>query len=149
MVGPERITAYDFSASWNRGTALYVKWATGHGISYPTFRVLYALSKGRSMTQKEIVEYFGMTKQTVNTVIRQLNQDGYVSLKPGSRDHREKEVSLTDAGKKYADDLLAPLLAMEERVCANIHQERLAQMNETIELFNLLFEREMEREKRL
>ncbi len=147
MKKSKQVTAYDFSAAWARGNAIYTKWTNAQNVNYPTFRVLYALSRKESLTQKEIVDYFGLTKQSVNTVIRQLREEGYVTLELGIDDRREKYIHLTATGKKYATEFLTPLLRMEERVCANIDPKRLSDMHETLELFNLLLEREMSREK--
>ncbi len=147
MKKSESVTAYDFSAAWSRGNALYTKWTLAQDVNYPTFRVLYALQRKEKLTQKEIVDCFGLTKQTVNTVIHQLKEKDYIILETGITDRREKSIQLTPSGRKYTTAFLSPLLQMEEYVCANISPERLLNMYETIELFNLLLEREMNRNK--
>ena len=132
-------------STWAQGTYLYVKWAANRGINYYELLVLYALDNYESMTQKAIGDYFGLPKQTVHNVIRSLKEEKYIILKSGRADKREKCVSLTESGKLYADKILAPLYSLEERVCKNIGEQRLIRMIETSELFNTLFESEMEK----
>lgn len=84
--------SFDYCSAWNRGTALYVQWANRHGISYPRLMVLYALMTAGEMTQKEICEGFGLVKQTVNTVVRDLKKNKYIILKAGQADRREKDI---------------------------------------------------------
>lgn len=136
---------YDFFSTWAQGTALYEEWADKNGIGSPELFVLYALYTRGELTQKEIGNSYGLLKQTVHTVIRSLRQKGYIILKQSEKDKREKFVSLTDSGMSYAKNILTPLLEMEERVYKNIGFDRLAQMQETMELFNILFEKELER----
>ena len=49
-------------------------------------------------------------------------------------------------GSEYTERALGPLFDSEERVCRNIDEERFLRMTETMDLFNLLFEKEMERD---
>lgn len=111
--------------------------------------VLYSLKTGAVLTQRQITEEIGLVKATVNTVIRDLKKRGFVILDPGRHDRREKLVLLTEQGKQYADNIIDPLLAAEERISGKIGNERMEQTIGTMELFNLLFEKELkERERR-
>lgn len=130
-------------SSWAKGTVLYTRWAAQCGIGYPELMVLYSLKTGTDLTQKQITEEVGLVKATVNTVIRDLKNRSLVILKPGRHDKREKLVFLTEKGKQYADGMIDPLLAAEERISRKIGDERMEQTIETMELFNLLFEKEL------
>lgn len=136
---------YEFYSVWAQVSALHVRWANKHEISYPELMVLYALTTMGELTQKEICEGFGLLKQTVNTVIRDLKKKGYVILELSRTDRREKLVVLTKEGKEYSNAYIEPLLHVEERVYKRIGYERIMQSQETMEMFNILFEKEMER----
>lgn len=131
------------NSAWSKSTALYVKAAAALHIGYPEMMVLYALETEGNLTQKQIAENYGMQKQTVNTVVRSLDKRGFVLLTAGKTDRREKIVSLTDSGKAYARPLLEPLRNAEDKIYRMIGEDRLRVMAETLELFNLLFEREL------
>ena len=130
-------------SSWAKGTVLYTRWAAHCGIGYPELMVLYSLKTGTDLTQKQITEEVGLVKATVNTVIRDLKNRSLVILEPGRHDKREKLVFLTEKGKQYADGIINPLLAAEERISRKIGDKRMKQTIETMELFNLLFEKEL------
>lgn len=135
-------------SSWAKGTVLYTRWAAHCGIGYPELMVLYSLKTGTDLTQKQITEEVGLVKATVNTVIRDLRNRSLVILEPGRHDKREKLVFLTEKGKQYADGIINPLLAAEERISRKIGAERMKQTIETMELFNLLFEKELKESER-
>ena len=106
--------------------------------------VLYVLDNHPGATQKAISDHAGLPKQTVNTVIRALRTEGYVTLSPASGDRREKNAVLTPAGQAYARELLEPLYALEDAVFARMGDARVQEMMHAIALFNMIFEKETE-----
>lgn len=132
-----------FNAAWAKSNSLYTKAASVLGIGYPEMMVLYALESLGALTQKEISEYFGMQKQTVHTVVSALNKQGYLVLEASREDKREKRIILTESGEKYARRIIAPLRTAEDKVYKAIGTEKIQAMCETMELFNLLFEKEL------
>ncbi|MEI3306811.1 MAG: helix-turn-helix domain-containing protein [Dysosmobacter sp.] len=60
-------------------------------MSFHTALTLYALDQDGGCTQKQIAENWMIPKQTVNTVVKDLERRGYVSLRAG-RDQKEKLV---------------------------------------------------------
>lgn len=92
---------------------LYEVWAKRNGMSYNTMMVLYALDHGET-TQKQIAQGWMIPKQTVNTVVKELERQDLVTLAPG-RDNKEKLVQFTAAGRAYVAETLAGLYQREER----------------------------------
>ena len=130
--------------AWGKGNALYSAWASDRNINSYQLFVLYAIEEHEAITQKTIAETTGLSKQTVNTVIRALKRDGYVELTDGNVDRREKLVSLTSKGVEYSAKLLEPLHEVENRVFELIGEDRVKDMMNFIQLFNTVFEKEME-----
>ena len=104
---------------WGRSDALYNRWAAAHGVNNYRLFVLYVLDNHPGATQKAIADHAGLPKQTVNTVVRALRDEGYVTLSPASGDRREKNASLTPAGQTYA-------------AARKIHEERVAAVMESL-----------------
>lgn len=102
-------------------TELYRTWAKRHGMSYNTMMTLYALGQLRKCTQKQIADEWLIPKQTVNTVIKELERLGYISFEPlpGSK---QKVVCLTESGRAYADSCLHELYEMEARALRSLGQ---------------------------
>ena len=132
-----------FNAAWAKSTALYTKAASVLGVGYPEMMVLYALETMGKLTQKQIAVNFGMQKQTVHTVVSALQKKGYLLLEASEEDKREKRIVLTESGQEYAHRTIAPLQKAEDKIYRTIGNERLRAMCETLDLFNLLFEREL------
>lgn len=130
---------------WGQANALYSLWSASKDVNYYLLFVLYTLDDQNSITQKKICTCTGLTKQTVNNVIRLLKKDGYVMLSPGINDRREKQVSLTEKGIAYSQELLTPLKELEQRVLSIMGNDRVKQMVDDISLYNTIFEKEMEK----
>lgn len=131
---------------WGQANGLYSSWAASKNLNYYLLFVLYALEGQREMTQKKICTCTGMTKQTVNSVIRSLKDKGYVELVPGHGDRREKQILLTEKGAVYSDELLTPLRELEHRVLQIMGSDRVRQMIDNITLFNTVLEKEMSKD---
>ena len=130
--------------AWGRTNALYTAWCTAAGQNQYRLFVLYAIRAHEPVTQKEIADSTGLSKQTVSTVMRALKEEELVVLRAGKSDRREKNVYLTQKGKQYAEEILAPLHQLEQRIFDIMGAERVKQMTDAITLFNLVFEKEME-----
>lgn len=132
---------------WGQTNALYSEYTASKKINYYVLFVLYTLDNHNCMTQKKICEYTGMTKQTVNSVIRELKNKEYITLSSGLEDKREKEVILTERGSKYAKEVLTPLYELESNVFNLIGKERVNKMIEILTLFNTVFENKLKLDK--
>lgn len=84
---------------WGRSDALYNRWAAAHGVNNYRLFVLYVLDNHPGATQKAIADHAGLPKQTVNTVVRALRDEGYVTLSPASGDRREKNAPSHPPGR--------------------------------------------------
>ena len=134
----------NFWEVWVSSDALYNRWSAAHGVNNSRLSVRYVLDNHPGTTQTAIADHAGLPKQTVNTVVRPLRDEGYVTLRPASGDRREKNASLTPAGQTYARALLEPLYALEDAVFARMGDARVQEMMDAIALFNMLFEKETE-----
>ena len=132
-----------FSAAWAKSNALYARAASVLGVGYQEMMVLYAMVTMGDLTQKQIALNFGMQKQTVHTVVNNLCKKGYLLLETSKDDKREKLIHLTETGMEYAQKTVAPLIKAEERVFEMIGSEKMQSMCGTMDLFNLLFKREV------
>lgn len=137
----------DFYSVWGRMSELYIKWAEYHDINGNMLMILYGLDVYGDMTQKTLCHHFGLPKQTVNNIIKALLKKEYIELLPGTNDKREKLVVMTQHGREYAKNLLAPLYDLEQQTMKLIGEERVFQMLEIANLYNTIFEMKMEGQK--
>ena len=96
------------------------------GVSDSEMMILYTLwgEDGRCAPH-EICRQSGMSKQTLNSALRKLEQAGTIRLEPGQA--RSKTVCLTEAGRQRADRTVAQVYAAENAVFAAWPQEDVAQ----------------------
>lgn len=92
---------------------IYDEIAKKIGMKENTLALLYALDDGKSHSQKEISEEWLIPKTTLNTIVKECIAAGYIFL--NSDNHKkEKEICLTDSGKKYAAEVLSQVYELEE-----------------------------------
>lgn len=107
---------YDFGRAMYHVDSFYNEFAKQSNVSSAVLWVLYALNDGKPHTQIEISNDWELPKTTVNTVIKELEQNGYVELIPIKGKRREMSIVLTESGKEYADNVLSDLYKREAEV---------------------------------
>lgn len=87
------------------------------GLSDSTSSILYAvLEEGGRRLLKDVCRFSGLSKQTANSAIRKLEQEGVLYLEPA--DGKNKLVCLTETGKELAERTAGRVLAMEDEIFA-------------------------------
>ena len=114
---------YDFGRALYHVDAFYDEFAKQGNVSSALLWVLYALNDGNPHTQIEISNDWELPKTTVNTVIKEIQNEGYVELVPIKGKRREMSIVLTESGKKYADDVLSDLYKKEAEVFKTLSKE--------------------------
>lgn len=107
---------YEFGKCLYGVDGFYAEYAKKFDVKENLLWILYALNDGKQHSQKEICDSWDLPRSTVNTIMKELETDGYVSLSQIKGEKRELNVSLTDKGQKYAEELLAELYEIEKRV---------------------------------
>ena len=107
---------YNFGKAIYHVDSFYDEFAKQSNVSSALLWVIYALNDGQPHTQIEISTEWELPKTTVNTVIKELQQNGYVELIPIKGKRREMSIALTEAGKEYANRILSDLYKKEAAV---------------------------------
>ncbi|MGV6839880.1 MAG: MarR family winged helix-turn-helix transcriptional regulator [Planktomarina sp.] len=68
-------------------------------------RALHFIARSPGTTVNNLLAILGVTKQSLNRVLRTLIEDGLVENKVGTKDRRERHLTLTDAGKNLESNL--------------------------------------------
>ncbi|MEM7693740.1 MAG: MarR family transcriptional regulator [Pseudomonadota bacterium] len=107
MVDPKKVTpppelAYDLIGAMFFGYRDFVGVAdaalatTGYGRAH--HRVLYFVDRRPGLTVGELLKILKISKQGVARVLKTLVDDGLITMTPGARDRREKNLATTPAG---------------------------------------------------
>ena len=110
---------------------IYHDAAVRAGLSDCAFWILHALWEADyPLTQSEIGDNASMPRQTVNSALKKLEKDGYLTLER-INGKMGKSIHLTMQGEQFAKVHIAPIAAAEERVCAQFTQEEQEQFLST------------------
>lgn len=125
---------------WKDCTAMYEEWSKTQGLSSNGVLVLYSFyEEEKACTQKSISQKWCIPKQTVNTILKDFSEKGYVEMVSQSEDKRNKLLRLTDSGRKFADDVIGKLHKKEIYVMEKMGLENIKSMNDNLESFIQLF----------
>lgn len=95
--------------------ALYHALSVCSGLSDSAFSILYTICDlGDGCLQKDVCEAFAVSKQTVNSAIRKLEQDGILTLANGHG--RDRHIHLTEKGQLLVKEKILPIIAAENAV---------------------------------
>ncbi|MGO0861876.1 MarR family winged helix-turn-helix transcriptional regulator [Clostridioides difficile] len=138
----------EYYAYWLGLNNLYDEWAKSYNMSVHSLFALYAIWENQeNCTQKIICDEWLMPKQTINSVLKNFKDKGYIELLVNENDRRNKIIHLTSIGKIYAQDVLQDLLKLEESVMQKMGQTNRESMTKNNALFLELFKKEMETKK--
>ena len=70
-----------------------------HGYGRAHHRAVHFINRTPGMTVNNLLEILGVTKQSLNRVLRSLVEYGLVQSRIGTHDKRERHLFLTDTGK--------------------------------------------------
>ena len=68
-------------------------------------RAVHFINRRKGLKVSDLLDILGITKQSLNRVLRQLINDGLVESKMGRKDKRERNLFLTDDGEKLERQL--------------------------------------------
>lgn len=123
-----RISYADYAALLNQCDkeldGLYHSYAVRHGLSDAALWILYAVYDARSaITQADICNCWFFSRQTINTALKGLEQQGLLELISLTGNRKCKQVRFTEKGRDTAEQILTPLLRAENRVFASMTDE--------------------------
>lgn len=121
-----------FSNIWQTVEREHEAYAKSCGLTYSAFIVFQLIAEEQPCTQKMLCEITLLPKQTINSIVLSFVKDGYVQKVDSKKDGRIKQLSLTEEGKAYANQILPKLNRAEDYSIAQFTEK------ERVEFFRLL-----------
>ena len=119
---------------------LYRRLARYSGLSEAALWILYTVELASGpVTQAEVCGYLSLSKQTINSALKQLEQTGHIRLTGGPG--RKKYLQLTETGR----GAIGPVLELEERAFLGLTEEERASLLALERKYLSLLLRESER----
>jgi DNA-binding MarR family transcriptional regulator len=105
----------EYLSIWKETDAQYNRIAKLSGVSDTAFWLLYCIWQfGENLTQRDIREQWSISKQTVNSALKELEKKHIISLCKSEGDKRSKLISLTEEGYEFAEKYLGAVCKAEE-----------------------------------
>ena len=121
---------------WYDVRQLYDRWAKQHGTTYNAVTTIRTILKEEGhCTQKLICDRQKLPKQTVNTILKDFQERGYVSFSDLAADKRNKLIFLTEQGRIYAKEISAALYQKDFQVAKKMGLDRMEALIECLTLY--------------
>ena len=86
------------------------------GLSDSAFWILYTLrEEGRPLSATDLGGALFLSKQTIHSGVRSLEERGLLKLRSSSEDKRNKEICLTEKGEAFSQESVDQVVAFEEK----------------------------------
>lgn len=124
---------------------LYRVYAKNCNLSETAFWILYCIrEREEAFTQREICEYWFYTPQTVNSALKNMTEEGLLTLRAEEGNRKNKRIYLTEKGKKTVEAIVVPLMDAERRALAAIGERETEVFLRIMKRHTELFRREIE-----
>lgn len=115
MVYEERQELKEFNGLFKELMDLYYETALQSGISNSAYDIFYAMVEmGDGCLQKDIADYYHISRTTVNSSLKKLEEQGYIFMKKGQG--KNKLLYLTKSGRKLVQERIIPVMDMENSI---------------------------------
>lgn len=136
----------EFNAVYKETDAIYSEFAKMSGLSDCAFWLMYSICEANGeCTQKEICGQWTMSKQTVNSALKGLEKNGYITLKSSETDKRSKYITLTEKGAEFARENIDIVFELEQLALQKMSDADRIALIENNRKYQELFRAEMER----
>ena len=117
---------------------IYQSLLASQKISDSEYVLLFAiLEKGEGCLQKEIVQSSYISKKTLNSTVKKLEQKGLITLKSGK--YPNMHIYLTDKGKEYLETKIIPILKIQENMMQNVSDEDFGKITAVVPKYLKIF----------
>lgn len=104
---------------------IYHEFANKFKMSDSQMRILYTICDlGKTCSIKDLIFYSGLTKQTINSALRELENKEIIFL--SFVDKKSKSVSLTNKGEKICEDSVELIIKFEEEIISSWSDEEIS-----------------------
>ena len=109
---------------YNENPLLYPRLARACGLPDCAFWLLYTLrSEEAPLTQTQLSEQLSLPKQTVNSALKKLVEEGGLRLEAADGNLKNKRVCLTEAGEAFLRRTVDRVFGVESAAAARLTEE--------------------------
>lgn len=115
---------YDAVKKVNRA---YEIWAAKHGLTLYEMQIYYVIVEngGGAITQKDLCTQLDAPKTSINSIIKKQLKTNRIEMSVNPLNKREKVITLTKEGEKFANNLVLQLFEYENEIVSKIDEKEL------------------------
>lgn len=98
----------------------YRRFANALNLSETALWILYSLREGSARTQKDLCDLMHQSKQSINSALKRLEEEGCIVLTVSEENRTRKLLRLTERGEALAARTADKVIAAEERALAKL-----------------------------
>lgn len=103
---------------------LYHNYSASCGLSEMAFWLLYIIwYMGDGCTQSDVRDIWFFKSQSINTALKKLETQGYLSLEPIPGNKKSKQIVLTEDGRKLSQKIIEPLIRAELNALETMNEQ--------------------------
>lgn len=126
-----------FNIILKRYDQIYRNAAKNFGLPYLSFLALYVISQKGECTQKDIAAQITFPKQSINSAVKSLEENGVVTLFQTNENKKEKIIRLTRKGKTLAKKTTMKIVEAENKAFGALSK---TERENFLELFEKILE---------
>lgn len=145
MITPNNLSLLsEFNSALKENDDIYRGLSKFYGLSECTFWILYTIRlSSKPITQSDICDFMFQPKQTVNSALKKLENEGYIKLCPAPK-CRFKQITLTDAGITLAKDTVDHVILAETGALSALSSEEWTTFIQLFRKFTEILKHQME-----
>ena len=118
-----------FNLFHKKMNVLYHDYAKSVGLSDAAFWLLYSLYEyGQPCTQKDLCAAWFYAPQTINSALKSLEEQGFITLELAPKSRKNKQIVFTETGKTIIKEKIVPLVCAEERSFDRLNEQERSQL---------------------
>ena len=118
----------------------------GCGLSDAAFWILYCVRERREpYTQKEICQIWSYSRQTINSALKNLEQQNLIELIPTPENRRNKQIQLTEKGEALAEEIVKPLMRGERKAFRRLGKQEAEEFLKLVRRYGELLKEEIDK----
>lgn len=126
-----------FNVILKRYDQIYRDAAKNFGLPYLSFLALYVISQKGECAQKDIASQIMFPKQSINSAVKSLEENGVVTLFQTNENKKEKIIRLTQKGKTLAKKTTMKIVEAENKAFGALSKN---ERENFLELFEKILE---------
>lgn len=115
------LSAATYNLLYNEADGIYDDYAKRFKLSQTALFLLCTLYENdEPPSQRQLASEWHFPPQTINSILKRFVREDLVRLEDMPADRRSKRVVLTEAGRRYAQGIVGPLIEAEERAFSRL-----------------------------